>query len=99
MNLKQFFAKLPKDGWYLDKDGLISRELPNGLRACPISSLGNPPRSCGQFLTAAAEIGLSRHLAVSIACAADGNRRRNPNIAELRQRLLTHCGLEAQDSC
>lgn len=94
MTLKQFFQRLPKDGWWLSDSGEIRRgndgDLDDIRCQCPVSSLGDLP-TCFYLDVAEAE-GMSRRMAELIAVVADGEAV-SPPEERLYKRLLAHCGL------
>lgn len=93
MTLKQFFERLPKDGWWMTSDGLIRRGadriLPNRCE-CPITSIRG--REALFFLREGNRLGMDYDLVCRIAEAAD-NETHTPTLRRIRRLLLNHCGL------
>lgn len=96
MNLRQFFNVLPSDGWRLKEGGCMTDES----NYCPLWSAWEREWEDGfeadVYFDAGLEIGLPASLCSVIVAAADNQKHRShatENIAELRRRLLSHCGL------
>lgn len=85
MKLREFFERLPKDGWEFTQHGIRDDQ-----GRCPVCA------ACGvwfvAYIPAAKESGLPIRLAERIAYAADGQLR-TPSDARIRRLLLKHCGL------
>lgn len=89
VSLRQFFERLPKDGWWPLDFGRIR----HGKHwQCPVCVANGNSIHRLAWHKAAAEMGLSTELASRIASAADGMCR-TPTEERIRRLLLKHCGL------
>lgn len=97
MTMDEFFAILPKDGWYLDLQNQI-RNSHEGCTTCPITHVTNTTTSRQykeqEFKDAGALLGLKSQDVWDIVYAADDLNACDP---ELRSKLLQYCGLEEED--
>ncbi len=97
MTLREFFARLPKDGWWISCEGEIRRGndgiQDDGVCQCPVSSIGGLPTI--YYLDVADAEGISRRMADMIAAAADDEPTIIPSMRRLRERLLSHCNLSS----
>lgn len=87
MTLKQFFERLPKDGWSIECLTCIRR---HGF-TCPVCASANR-RGVAWWLSYTT-IGISCNVAGRIARAADGGDFISPTERRIRRLLLAHCGL------
>jgi hypothetical protein len=98
MTLKEFFAKLPQDGWRVTVMGHLRRPADFDWHAlkimscCPVTSVCNTPYTTSNYDFAAVSLGLPMAIANRIARAAD-NEGGSPTELRLRRLLLAHCGL------
>jgi hypothetical protein len=90
MRLKEFFERLPMDGWELQDDKLIRRKQ---TAQCPVCAANGNPAWTSAFIAASNEMGLGLPLASAIAEAADAWELSRPTIARIRRLLLKHCNL------
>lgn len=93
MRLKEFFQRLPKDGWEFLVGDTIIRNYSRGKCECPITASCDTPRADHWVAVAAQELGLSRDLSSRIIDAADGKTLWRPTIRRIRRLLLSHCNL------
>jgi hypothetical protein len=96
MTLKEFFQRLPKDGWWLGGEGEIRRgndgEMDDSRCQCPISSLKDLPTV--DYLRVRREFGIDVDLSAAILAAADNDADPwTPTSGRIRRALLKHCGL------
>lgn len=97
MGIDEFFARLPRDGWFLDESVCI-RRMDGCGEQCPITSL-MPIFDPSEYMEAAKKLRLKRH-AGRISRAADFEcRDLSPSTSALRRRLLEHCGLTETHPC
>lgn len=95
MTLKEFFNRLPTDGWFLFS-GILWRRINDNDACdgwdCPITAALSPRSGRGSMKKVATAHQLDFSLTWAIAHAAD-NSCRTPTERRIRRLLLKHCGL------
>lgn len=92
MTLKQFFAKLPKDGWTLS--GYYGDRIRRD-DYCPICAVLGDPTCRVSWPEAARDLGLPITIGRRIANAADNDSPHmiTPTEYRIRRLLVAHCNL------
>lgn len=99
MGLKEFFQRLPKDGWRIEDGGRIRRGGKLGSDACECPLTATSPCGGGTdfYCLAGRRLGLNGRTTFAIAYAADGPNggmyRWTPTRGRIRRLLLSHCNL------
>jgi len=92
MRLREFFERLPKDGWWLSDKDEIRRGAHGDMECqCPISSIDDSPWY--DFESVAEEHGINERLTNWIIAAAEDLNIDDLSCRWLRRLLLAHCGL------